>query len=171
MEFIFIFSVILFQVFLIHFFEVVKIVGAFRIDTLMDDKVLAVFLGGQGVPTMRTAQFHRGEATFLRGESCITDLTEKLSLGTVVFVQKGLWCITTGAGAGVRNITFRAAADRANLPAIAFFVVRDEILISPALPEVGDQRELINLEFLVLGGMRIIKTPLLEGDISADKVN
>ena len=101
MEFIFIFAVNLFQVFLIHFFEVVKIVGTFGIDTLMDDKVLAVFLGDQSVPTVGTTQFYRGEATFIRGESCITDLTEELPFGTVVFVQKGFWGITAGAGAGI----------------------------------------------------------------------
>ena len=105
MELIFIFAVIFFQILLIHLFEVVEIVRAFGIDALMDDKVLAVFLGDQGVPTMRTAQFYRGEAAFLRGESCSADFTEKLSLGTIVFVEKGFWGITTRAGAGVRNIT------------------------------------------------------------------
>ena len=43
--------------FFINLFEVVEIVRAFRIDTLMDDKVLAVFLGNQSVPTVGTAQF------------------------------------------------------------------------------------------------------------------
>ena len=57
MEFIFIFAVILVKVLLIHLFEVVEIVRAFRIDTLMDDKALAVFLGNQSVPTVGTAQF------------------------------------------------------------------------------------------------------------------
>ena len=105
MEFIFIFAVILFEVFLIHFFEVVKIVGTFGIDTLMDDKVLSVFLGNQSVPAVGTTQFHRGEAAFLRGESCRADFTEKLSPGAIVFVQKGLGGVTTRAGAAVRNIT------------------------------------------------------------------
>ena len=67
--------------------------------------MLAVFLGDQSVPTVGTAQFYRGEATFLRGESCSADFTEKLSLGAIVFVEKGLWGITTRTGAVVRNIT------------------------------------------------------------------
>ena len=171
MELIFIFTVIFFQVFRIHFFEVVEIVRAFGIDTLMNDKVPVVFLGHQRVPAMRTAQFHRGKAAFIGRESCIADLTEELSLRTVIFVQKELWCITAGAAAGVRNITFRAAADRADLLAIALFVVRDELLISPVLVEVGNQREFINLELLVLWGMGIIKGPLLKGDISANEVD
>lgn len=170
MELIFIFAVILKKVFLIHLFEVVEIVRSFWIDTLMDDKVLAVFLWNQSIPTVWTAQFHRGEATFIRGEPCSADFTEKLSLGTIIFVQKGLRCITTGASAVIRNVTFRPAADRAYLLTITFFEVRDEILISPVLTEVGDQRELINLELLVFGGMGIIKSPLLKGNVSADKV-
>lgn len=101
----------------------------------------------------------------------LPDFAEKLPLGTIVFVKKRLWGITTGAGAVVWNITIRAAADRTYLLTIAFFVVRDEIFISPVLSEIGDQRKFINLEFLVLGGMGIIKSPLLEGDISADKEN
>lgn len=171
MEFIFVLAVILFEVFLIHLFQVVKVVGAFGIDALVDDKVFPVFFGNESISTVRTAQFYRGEAAFIRGESCITDLTQELSLGPIVFVQKGFWGITAGAGAGVRNITFRPAADRADLFAIAFFVVGDEILVSPVLTEVSDQREFINFELLVLWGMGIIKSPLLEGDISADEVD
>ena len=137
----------------------------------MNDKVPAVFLGYQSVPAMRTAQFHRGKAAFIGRESCIADLTEELSLRTVIFVEEELWCITTGAAAGVRNITFRTAADRADLLAIALLVVRDEFFISPVLAEVGDQRQFINLELLVLWGMRIIKSPLLKRDISANEVD
>ena len=105
-EFIFIFAVIRFQSFLIQLFEVVEIVGAFGIDALMDDKVFAVFLGNQSISTVRTTQFHRGEATFIWGEPCSTDFTEKLSLGTIVFVQEGLGCITAGASAVIRNVAF-----------------------------------------------------------------
>ena len=60
--------------------------------------------------------------------------------------------------------------DRADLLAIAFFVVRDKFFISPVLPEVSDQRKLVDPELLVFGGMGIIKSPLLERDISADKI-
>ena len=50
MEFIFVFAVILFEVFLIHFFEVMEIVRAFGIDTLVDDKVFAVFFWNKSIP-------------------------------------------------------------------------------------------------------------------------
>ena len=45
MEFIFIFAVNLFEVFFIHLFQVMKVVGAFGVDALVDDEELAVFLG------------------------------------------------------------------------------------------------------------------------------
>ena len=59
----------------------------------------------------------------------------------------------------------------ADLFAIAFFDIGDELLISPALAEVGDERELVNLELLVFRGMGIIESPLFEWDISADEVD
>lgn len=53
---------------------------------------------------------------------------------------------------------------------IAFLAVRDDIFVSPVLAKNGDQRELVNLELLVFGGMGIIKSPLLKQDISANKI-
>ena len=70
-----------------------------------------------------------------------------------------------------QDFTFGPAADRADLLAIAFFVVRDKFLVSPVLSEIGNKGELINLELLVFWGIGIIKSPLPEGDISADEVN
>ena len=78
-------------------------------------------------------------------------------------------CVTARAGAVLRDIAFRAAPDGADLLAIAFFVVGDKFFISPVLPEVSDQRKLVDLELLVFGGMGIIKGPLLEWNVSADK--
>ena len=80
------------------------------------------------------------------------------------------WGVTARAGAAVGDVTFGASADRADLLPIAFFKVRDQFFISPVLAEVSDQREFINFELLVFGGMGIVKSPLLERDISTDKV-
>ena len=55
-EFIFIFAEFIFQVLIIHFFEVVEIVRAFGIHTFVDDKVFTVFLMHQAVVAMRTSQ-------------------------------------------------------------------------------------------------------------------
>ena len=171
MEFIFVFAVILFEVFLIHFFEVMELVRAFGIDTLVDDKVFAVFFWNKSIPAVGTAQFHGGEAAFIRREPGGADFAEELAFGTIVLYRKGFGALHRGAGTGVWDITFGPAADRADLLAIAFFVVRDKFLVSPVLSEIGNKGELINLELLVFWGIGIIKSPLPEGDISADEVN
>lgn len=92
------FSVVLSEVFLIHFFEVVEIIRAFGIDALMDDKVFAFLLGNQGMATVWAAQLHRGETAFVRWESCIADFAEKLSFGTIVFIEERFRGITAWAG-------------------------------------------------------------------------
>ena len=80
------------------------------------------------------------------------------------------WGATAGEDAADRDVTFRAAADGAYILSVTFFKVRDEFLVSPVLPEVGNQREFIDLELLVFWRMGIVESPLLERDISADKV-
>lgn len=42
--------------------------------------------------------------------------------------------------------------------------------VSPVLTEVSNPGKFINLEFLTLRGMGIIKSPLLERNVSADKI-
>lgn len=71
----------------------------------------------------------------------------------------------------VRDVAFRAPSNREDLLAIAFFVLGDQLFISPVLSEVRDKRKFINFERLVFRGMGVIKSPLLEWDISADEVD
>ena len=170
MELIFILAEIFFKVLLIHFSEVVEIVRAFGVDALMEDKVSAFFFGDEGISTVRAAQLYGRESAFGRRKPCGTDLTEELPFGTVILVKEGFWCMTAGAGAAIRDIAFRAAADRADFFTIAFLVIREEVFVVPVLTEVGNEREFVDLELLVFWGMGIIKSPLLEGDVSADEV-
>ncbi len=171
MELVFIFAVVFRKVSVIDFSEVVEVVRAFGVDAFVDDKVFAFFLWDEGIAAMGTAEFYRGEAAFRRGEPGVTDLTQDLSFGTVVFVEVRHGGITARAGAVLRDVTLRAAADGSCFPAIAFFDVGNEFFVSPALAEVGDERELVNLELLVFRGMGIIESPLFEWDISADEVD
>jgi len=170
-ELIFILAIILFEVILIHLFEVVEVVRAFRIDTFVEDEVLPLFLWDEGVAAVRAAQLHGREAAFSRGEPGVTDLAQHLSFGAVVFVEVRHGRIAAGTRAVLRDVTFGAAVYGANLFAIAFFDVGDEFLVSPSLSEVGDEGELVNLELLVFRGMGIIKGPLFEWDVSADKAD
>ena len=147
-----------------------EVVRAFGIDALVDDKVFPVFFGNKGISTVRAAQLHGREAA-LRRKPGRTDLAEELAFGAVILVKERFRGVTAWAGAVVRDIAFRASADGTDFLAIAFLVVRDKLFVSPVLAEVGDQREFINLELLVLRGMGIIESPLFERDISADEVD
>jgi hypothetical protein len=79
--------------------------------------------------------------------------------------------IAAWACAGLRDIAFRPAADRTDLLPITFFVVRDQFLVSPVLPEVSDEGKLINFELLVFWRMGIIESPLPKGNVFADKAD
>ena len=162
MELIFILAIILFEVILIHLFEIVEVVRAFRIDTFVEDEVLPLFLWDEGVATVRAAQLHGREPAVPRGESGIAYLAEDLAFGAVVPVEVWHGRVTARAGAVLRDIAFRAAPDGADLLAIAFFDVGNELPVSPALAEVSDERQLVSLEFLVFWGMGIIESPLLD---------
>ncbi len=90
-------------------------------------------------------------------------------VGAVVSVEVRHGGITAQAGAVLWDVAFRAAVYGADLFAIAFFDVGNELPVSPALAEVSDERQLVSLEFLVFWGMRIIESPLFEWNVSADK--
>ena len=122
------------------------------------------------MPAVRAAQLQGREAALGRREPGGTNFAKELPFGAVIPVEKRLWSLTAGTGTFIRDVAFRAAADRTDLLTITFFVVRDEILISPVLAKVSDQREFINLEFLIFWRMGIIESPLLERNVSADKI-
>ena len=130
-----------------------------------------VLFGDEGMPAVRTAQLQGREAALGRREPGGTNFAEKLPFGAVIPVEKRLGSLTAGTGTVIRDVAFRAAADRTDLLAITFIKVRDEIFISPVLTEVSDQREFISFELLVLGRVGIIESQLLERDISANEVN
>ena len=170
MELIFILSVVFLEVIPVNFFEVMEIVRTFGVDTFMEDEVFPFFLWDKGIATMGAAQFQAGETALLRGEPGGADFALQLSFGTIILVKKRFWRITAGTGAVIGDIALRAAADRADLLSVTLFIVRDEVFVVPVLSEVGNQREFVDLEFLVFWGMGVIKSPLFERDVSAEEV-
>ena len=170
MKFVFIFTIVPFEVLLINFFQVVKIIRTLWIHTLMKDEMFSVFLRNKSITAMRTSEFHGRETTFERRKTRIADFAEELPFGTVILIEERFRSITTRTATTVRDIAVRVTADGKNLLAIALFVVRDKVFVSPVLPVIRKQRKFINLEFLVFGRMRIIKSPLLERNVSADKI-
>lgn len=87
MEFIFIFTIVFIQILFIDFTKIVKVVRTLGVHTFMDDEVLAVLFGNEGIPTVRAAELDLGKTAFFGRESGITDLAEKLSFVTVVLVR------------------------------------------------------------------------------------
>jgi hypothetical protein len=94
-----------------------------------------------------------------------------LSGFAVVAVEIGLWSFAGRAGAVFWDVTLRATADRHDRFAISPGIVAVKILIIPVLMVMNDLWELIHLELLVFWGVGIIKGPLPERDISADKID
>ena len=138
MELIFVFSIVLFEICLINFFKTVEVIRTLGIDAFMDDEILAVFLWNKGVATVWTPEFNRRKTAFFRRKSGIADFTQELPFGTIIPVKKRFWSIAAGAGAVIRNVTFRTAAYGADFLAVSFFIVRDQIFVSPVLPEIRD---------------------------------
>ena len=67
MKLIFIFSVAFFQIGLVHFLQVVEIVGAFLVDTLVKDEMLPFFFRRESLATVRAPQGELlAEAVFTR---------------------------------------------------------------------------------------------------------
>ena len=84
MKLIFVFAVVLSEIVLINLFKVVEIIGAFGIDTFVDNKVFASFLGDKGMGAVWASQLYGGEAAFVWGESGRADLAQKLSFGAII---------------------------------------------------------------------------------------
>ena len=174
MELIFVFAIVLIQMFFINLFEVVQIIRAFRIHTFMDDEVFAVFLVNKAVIAMRTLQDGGfGITVILSGRKMrLADLTQNLAFLLAIIpheiVHRGITC---RAGTVFWNITLHSAKYRAYGFVVALLIISDEIFPVPVLLVGYDFRKLINLELLVLWRMGIIKSPLLEWDVSTDKVN
>jgi len=172
MELIFVLAVILIQIRLINFLQVVKVVGAFGIHAFVDDEVLTVLLTCQSMGAVRTLEGKGfGETVLIRRKEGPADLTHQLAGLAVVTIQERLRCIAGRAGAILRDITHRAAADRLNRFSVLPRVVAVKILPVPVLLMIDNLWKMIHFELLVLRRMRIVESPLLERDISADEVD
>ena len=139
----------------------------------MDAEVLAVFLMDKTVIAMGTFQDSSfGKAVILSWrKACLADLAQNLAFLFAIIPHKIVHRGITGrTGALLWDIAFHTAKNGADGFVITPFVVRDEILPVPILLIGYDFWKFINLEFLVFGRMGIIKSPLLEWDVSTDKV-
>ena len=114
-EFIFIFAMLLSKVLFIHLLKVMEIIGALGVDAFVDNKVFAVFLMDEGMPAVRATQAEGREAVaFFGRETCVTDLTEKLSFTAVVLVEVDGRGLTSGTGTFFRDVSIRASGNGLN---------------------------------------------------------
>ena len=152
MQLVLVLSVILNQVGPVDFLQVMEIVGALRVDALMDDEVLPVFLTGQRMGTVGALEREDpGKTVLVRRKPSAADLAQELSGFTVISVQVGLGSLTEGAGTVFRDITFGAAPDRGDWFAVLPGVIAVEIFPVPVLMVVNDLWELVHLELLIFG--------------------
>ena len=164
MQFVLALTVIFGQISLIDLFQVTKIIRTFGIDTFMDNKVFTVLFTVQGVAAVGTAKIQGREAVALfRRETGITDFAEELAFGAVVLVEILGWGFAPGTGAVFGDITFLTAAYRLNKLPVAFFPIREQILISPILTIGLDDREFVDLNFWYLGEWESSKAHCLRG--------
>lgn len=171
MELIFIFAVILFEVFLIHLLQVVEIVRTFGVDTFMQDEMFPLFFRHKCFPTVRAAQSKLlCKAVLIRSKVCIADLAFELSCFSVIAVKIRLGSAAGRAGTFLRDVAFFTARDRFYFTMVPVFKVGDKKLPVPFMLDDLDFRKLVHFEFLIFRGMGIIKSPLLERNISADEV-
>jgi hypothetical protein len=173
-EFIFIFAVILIKMPFINLPEIMKIIGALWIYAFMYDEVLTVFLMDEAVITVWAFQNSGfGESVILGWRKMrLADFAQNLAfLFAIVphqIIHRGITC---GAGTVFWNIAFHTAKNRLNRFMVTLPVVGNKIFPIPLLFIRDDFWKLIYFEFLILWRMGIIKSPLPERDVSANKVN
>ena len=169
MEFVFIFTIILFEIVLIHLFQVVKIVRAFGVDTLMEDEVLSLFFSDEGVSAVRADKADGGRDLFAGNESLAADFALVLPVAAVIIVD----VMMRGATERTDDI-FRDRSAITSLDGFDGSAILPEIVFEKELPvlfdESFDDREFVDLEFLILRRVGIVKIPLFERNVSADKI-
>ena len=87
MELVFIFAVVLIEIVFINHLQVVKIVRAFGIDTLMEDEMFPLFFCSEGVSAVRADKADGRRGLFAGNESLATDFALVLSIATVIIVD------------------------------------------------------------------------------------
>ena len=154
----------------IHFFEVVFVVGAVLVDAFPDNKEFPVLHRDESMSAERAAKLKRlVETVVLRGEHRAADLAQELAFGTIVAVEVLGRGVTARALRIGRNTAFAAPANRPELAAVVGALVFTPEVLPVLFLQGDDPWELIRFELLVLWGMCLIISPLLERDVSADK--
>ena len=149
--------------------KIMKIVRAFRIHTFVNTEEFTVFLGNQGITTVRAGKPERCGNNVTGGESLTAYFTLVLSIATIIVVDEMVRSSTEGTD-GILRDSFSVSA----LNRFYCFSVLPFIVFEKELPVLFDKRfhdrKLIDFKSLVFRRVGIIKSPLLKMDISANKI-
>lgn len=153
-------------------FKIPFVVRAVVIDTFMDTEMFPVFDRLKGMAAVRALKFKRSSHLFAIDKGLAADLALKLATAASIIVDVLMWCTTERAYGIHRNITGFAFL---RLNWFYSLAIAEAVVFIPELPvlfdEWFDNGQLIGKEFLVLGAVEVIMSPLLERDVSADKEN
>ena len=172
MELIFIFAIVLIKISLVNCLQVVQIVRTFRVYTFVYNEVFAVLFMNQSMGAMGTVKariFGKTAVLCWRKKSLADFTSDLIFLPSIVpgqIVHRSAAC---RACAVHRNITFNTAEDRPDSFVVTLLIVGNEIQPVPVLLKGDDLRKLVNPELLIFRRMGIIKSPLFQRDLFADK--
>ena len=157
------------QMVLINPGEVVKVEGTPGVDAFMDAEKLPVLIRDEGVAAVRAYKAERRGDNLAGDKGLPTDFALELPIAAIIIVEIVVRCPTKRTE-GI----FRDGFTIATLNGSDGFAVLPEIVFKEKLPVLFDKgfndRKFIYFEFLIFGRMGIIKGPLLEWNIFADKV-
>lgn len=88
MQLIFVFVIVLFEVFCIHFGKVVEIVRTLWVYTFMYAEKFSVFLGNKSISTVRTDKLKWSGNMFAGAEGLPADLALVLTIAAIVVVDE-----------------------------------------------------------------------------------
>lgn len=135
----------------------------------MEDKLFALLFPGEGMTAVRAYQARRHCCEIAGRESLSADFALVLAVTAVVIIDKEMRGTTQrtedilGDGFAVLSLNW-----------FKRFTIAPEVVFKEELPVLFDKGsnawEFIYFELLVFGRVRVVKRPLLERDISADKV-
>ena len=158
-----------FSVFRGDLLEVVQVERALRIDALVDPEELAALHCNQGMVAVGTLQGERLSGISAGDEGLATDLASVLTAPAGVVIDVLVRSTADRTDRFFRDVPSVAPAHRFHRLTILPLVVLEQEF--PVLFfERDDKGWLVNRELLVLRGMGIVKRPLLERNVSADKV-
>jgi hypothetical protein len=149
-------------------FKIMTVIGAFIIDAFMDDKEFPVFLRDKDMAAVRALEFEWLGSPFTGDEGLRADFALILSIATVIVIEIVMGSATDRTDSVNRNGLTIATIDR-----LKWFSVFNRVVLQQLPPvlflKLTDDWQDISLEFLILGRMDLIMSPLAKRDVFGDK--